>query len=137
MNDCIFCKIVTGESPSTNVYEDKNHLAFLDTMPVNKGHTLVIPKKHYENILDIPPEELKELIEKIQLISDAIKKSLNTDGFNIVQFNGESSGQTVPHLHFHIIPRHKGDGFTLNWRKLKYDEDEKKEISNKIRSELK
>lgn len=118
-NDCVFCAIAAGEIPSFKVYEDDLVLAYLDINPFTEGHTLVIPKVHSEGLLDTPVAELGEIMARVQKVAAHIKKSLPCDGFNILQNNGEAAGQTVKHLHFHIVPRvgkgaisfenHKGD----------------------------
>src|SRR4030042_3616829 len=110
MQDCIFCKLVKGEIPSSKVYEDKDVLAFLDIGPVNKGHTLVIPKKHYETIWDVPDKVLGVMMIKSKEISKTIEKALKADGINIMISNRKSAGQLVPHAHIHLIPRYQGDG---------------------------
>ena len=118
-NDCVFCAIAAGEIPSFKVYEDDLVLAYLDISPFTEGHTLVIPKVHSEGLLDTPVAELGEIMARVQKVAAHIKGTLPCDGFNILQNNGEAAGQTVKHLHFHIVPRvgngaisfenHKGD----------------------------
>ena len=136
MND-IFCKIVKGEIPCYKIYEDKDILAILDINPVNKGHTLVIPKKHSETILDTDEEILKKLIIVTKRISKAVHTGLKCDGFNIGINQFKDAGQLVPHLHFHIMPRFKGDGIRL-WPSRKYEsEEERKEVQKKITRLLK
>ena len=110
--ECIFCKIIKKEIPSTKVYEDENTFAFLDINPVSEGHTLVIPKKHFESIFDIEKEELKQLIKAAQHVAQMRKKQ-GADGVNIIQNNGKTAGQLVDHIHFHVVPRKKGDGLHL------------------------
>jgi histidine triad (HIT) family protein len=131
MEDCIFCKIVKGEIPSSRVYEDEKTLAFLDIAPVQKGHTLVITKNHYETIADIPEEELKELITAVKKVSKAVKKGANADGFVVSMNNGKASGQEVPHAHFHIIPRFNQDGLKP-WPKVEYKGDEIEDYKENI-----
>lgn len=104
-NDCVFCAIAAGEIPSFKVYEDDLVLAYLDINPFSFGHTLVIPKEHSTGLLDTPPEALKEIIVRVQKVAAHIKTALPCDGFNVLQNNGEAAGQTVHHLHFHIVPR--------------------------------
>lgn len=122
MSDCIFCKIAAGEIPCTRVYEDEQALAFMDIGPIIKGHILVIPKKHYDPILDTPDDVLQHLITVVKKIAGAQRKALKTDGCNIIQNNGRVSGQAVPHLHFHVIPRFADDGHTWNWAAKKYED---------------
>ncbi len=104
-NDCIFCAIAAGEIPSFKVYEDDLVLAYLDINPFSEGHTLVIPKNHYTGLLDTPADVLKEIIVRVQKVAAHLKATLPCDGFNVLQNNGASAGQTVPHIHFHIVPR--------------------------------
>lgn len=114
--DCIFCKIVKGEIESEKVYEDDNFIGFFDIRPVSEGHTLIIPKKHYETILDMPNTVGNELVEALKKVAlDLINKG-KAEGFNIVQSNYRVAQQEVPHLHFHIIPRRKGDGLVYRWK---------------------
>ncbi|MDD5291165.1 MAG: HIT family protein [Patescibacteria group bacterium] len=131
--DCIFCKIIAGEIPSFKVYEDENVLAFLDIAPVNPGHTLVVPKKHYENMEEILEAELCKLTVVIKKIGKAVKDSLGAEGYNITENNGPVAGQIVPHLHFHVIPRRQDDGLKL-WPQEKYGEGEAEEIVKKIKN---
>lgn len=104
-NNCVFCAIAAGEIPSFKVYEDDLVLAYLDINPFAKGHTLVIPKVHSEGLLDTDDETLTAVIVRVKKIAAHIKAKLGADGFNILQNNGEAAGQTVKHLHFHIVPR--------------------------------
>ena len=110
MENCIFCKIIKGEIPCHKVYEDDNVLAFLDITAHAKGHTLVIPKKHAETLLDIDDDQLQELFLAVKKVTQKLKEKLSPDGFNGGWNNGQVSGQSVPHLHIHILPRYQGDG---------------------------
>ena len=131
--ECIFCNIANHKKDAEIVYEDDKVIAFLDIQPINYGHTLVVPKKHFDNFLTAPADELSNLINTTQFIAGAVKRSVNADGFNIVSNNGESAGQTVYHFHFHIIPRYNDD-FTFKPRRRNYDEDKIKTYGDKIRS---
>ena len=111
-NDCIFCAIAAGEIPSFKVYEDEQVLAYLDINPFSKGHTLVIPKKHSACLVDTDDETLAVVIARVKKVAAHLKEKLGCDGFNIVQNNGEVAGQTVRHVHFHIVPRWTGDDAT-------------------------
>lgn len=107
--DNVFAKIVRGDIPCVKVFEDDVALAFMDIFPQSEGHTLVIPKKpHASMLLDIDADDLKALIVRVQKVARAVDKALNPDGFKIVQFNGSEAGQTVFHIHFHIIPAYSG-----------------------------
>lgn len=132
MDNCIFCKIVTGEISSYKIYENENILAFLDIAPVNIGHTLVIPKKHFINIYETPDELLVEMTQVVKKISVAIKSKLRVDGVNIAMNNDLAAGQVIFHSHIHVIPRIKDDGFALWHGKRPYNEGEAKKIMNLI-----
>jgi histidine triad (HIT) family protein len=117
MSDCIFCKIISGEIPSAKVFENEHVYAFLDIGQVSKGHTLVIPKVHKDNVYELTPEIAKNVFEAVPKIANAIKAKYNPIGLNILSNNGEPAGQTVYHFHIHIIPRYgKGDGFGAVWK---------------------
>jgi len=108
--DCVFCNIVAGKIPSKKVYENETAVAFLDINPRNPGHTLVIPKKHYQTILDMPDDEAGRLFEVVKKVAVAAKKGTEAEGISIVQSNGPAAGQIVPHVHFHVIPRFRNEG---------------------------
>ena len=133
MEDCIFCKIIAGEIPSTKVYEDEKTLAFLDIRPVNLGHTLVIPKAHYRNILDVSEEVLVDVARALKKVAPAVKAGVNADGVNVTSSNEPSAGQEVFHLHFHVIPRLANDGLT-HWPHTSYKEGEAQQVAEKIRN---
>jgi len=114
MEECIFCKIVKGEIPSKKVYEDENFLAFLDISPIAEGHTLIIPKEHFETILDVPNSLGPGILEATKKVSSKLIEEGKAEGFNILQSNYEVAQQEVPHAHFHIIPRKKDD--KRNWK---------------------
>lgn len=107
----IFAKILSGDIPSAKVFEDARVLAFMDAFPQSKGHTLVVPKVKACNLFDITSENLQNLIHHTQRVARAVRDSLNPDGIRIVQYNGEAAGQTVFHLHFHIVPIWVGGDF--------------------------
>lgn len=119
MSDCLFCKIIAKEIPSTPVYEDEEVYAFLDIHPINPGHTLVVPKKHSEGFHDADPVVLQKLIIATQNIARGIVAGLGVEGFNLEQNNGTVAGQVVPHLHLHIVPRHADDGLK-HWPGMSY-----------------
>ena len=108
-NDCIFCAIADGEIPSFKVYEDDIVLAYLDINPFSRGHTLVIPKSHAAGLLEADDDMLARTIVRVKKIAAHVKGVLGCDGFNILQNNGGAAGQTVMHIHFHIVPRWSGD----------------------------
>ena len=129
--ECPFCKIAAGEIPAAKVYEDDDVMAFLDLAPVNKGHTLVIPKEHHETLCDTPDELLGKLISTTKLMAQAVQDATNCGGINIWQNNHRVAGQAVPHIHFHVIPRFEGDGLSF-WPQGRYEEGKKEEIRKAI-----
>ena len=131
MSDCIFCKIVNKEISADVIYEDEKVLVFLDIAPINPGHLLVIPKEHYESMLDVPENVLQEVILRVKKMALTIDKI--ADGVNVGQNNKLAAGQIVNHLHFHIIPRGEGDGL-VSWPGKEYPS---KEESIKMSEELK
>lgn len=135
MDDCLFCKIIKGEIPSSKLYETENVLAFLDIAPVHKGHALVVPKKHFVNILDVDEHEFSEVAKAVKKVALAVKKATNADGLTITSNNEKAAGQVVMHYHTHIIPRFKDDGLEL-WPQGKYEENEMDEYKKKIEAFL-
>ena len=123
MEQCIFCKIAAGSIPAEKVYEDDYFVAFLDINPVNKGHTLVMPKIHHETIIEMPEELAGGMAIITERVAKAIFQALNPDGIKLEQNNGEAAGQLVPHVHFHVVPRYRGD-HERESRTLKYDSEE-------------
>jgi histidine triad (HIT) family protein len=139
MTDCIFCKIVNGDIPSSKVFENEHVLAFLDLSQVTKGHTLVIPKIHKENVYEITPEIARNFYESIPTIANAIKEEFNPIGLNTLNNNGEFAGQSVFHFHVHLIPRYgKGDGFGAVWKSHQdqYTPEDLKQIADSISSHI-
>jgi histidine triad (HIT) family protein len=134
--DCIFCKIAAGQIPSVKIYEDENVLAFLDIGPLSDGHTLVIPKKHYEKIHECPGELIAKIGEILPKVAGAVFGAIKSEGYNILCNNGRASGQLVEHIHFHIIPRNTGDGVFTQWPAKKYPAGKIEEIAKKITAKL-
>ena len=120
---CIFCLIAKGEIPCAKVYEDDSVLAFLDLSPVHPGHTLVIPKAHYRDMLEAPVSLAPAVFSALRKVGAAVMKATGATGFNIMQNNGLSAGQTMFHIHWHIIPRVEGDGLGA-WEQGKYPDAE-------------
>ncbi len=135
MSDCIFCKIINHEISAEIIYEDEYAMAFLDISPVNLGHSLVLPKTHFRNILDIPPDDLCKIIPAVQKVSKAIIEATEADGINFANNNEPAAGQLVFHLHFHLIPRFSNDGL-IHWGKKDCKKDEVTQIAEKIRDAL-
>ncbi len=136
--DCIFCKIIKGEIPSYKVYEDDDVLAFLDITQATKGHTLVIPKKHVENVYEMDSTTSTNVFTKIPLIANALKKSFNPIGLNLLQ-NNDKPLQSVFHFHVHLIPRYKDDDTTIGWvnHQKDYQDVDYKDVQESIKKAMK
>ncbi|MEI3612869.1 HIT family protein [Pseudogracilibacillus sp. SO30301A] len=138
-DDCLFCKIIEGEIPSAKVYEDDHVYAFMDISQVTTGHTLVIPKVHTRDIYETPADVAGELFARVPKIAQAIKEAYNPVGMNLLNNNEIMAGQSVFHLHIHIIPRYSDeDGFDAKWitRNDEFSMEELKEIAEKISSSI-
>jgi histidine triad (HIT) family protein len=114
----IFAKILRGEIPAFKVYEDEHALAFMDVMPQSQGHTLVIPKVEARNLFDIDPQALAQLIKATQHVAKAVRSAFNPDGMRIIQYNEPAGGQTVFHIHFHIVPCYEGESLKTHGREM-------------------
>jgi histidine triad (HIT) family protein len=135
-DDCIFCKMTAGEVPVTKIYEDEVVFAFLDIGPLSEGHTLLIPKQHYEKLHDCPSELLGRVCSCLGKIAKAVVTAMNSEGYNVLCNNGRAAGQLVGHLHFHIIPRNTGDGVFNRWSAYKYENGKIEAIAARIRKNL-
>ena len=135
--DCIFCKIVRGEAPSRKIHEDSDVIAFLDINPASIGHTLIIPKKHFENIYDIEPASLEKVIVAAKAISERAKAKLGAEGVNVLQSNGRHAGQLVDHLHVHVIPRYTNDNIMIRFPRAQLTDEDMKQIQDKLKDEEK
>jgi histidine triad (HIT) family protein len=138
MDDCIFCKIINNQIPSYKVYEDDDILAFLDANPMAKGHTLVIPKKHIQDIFEMDDGTLAKMASVARAIAEKMKNSFGAEGVNLYHASGASAEQTVFHAHLHVIPRRAGDSICFNCaasHKEKLSEDDFKEILSKLKIE--
>lgn len=113
--DCIFCKIANGEIPSKTLYEDSDFRVILDLGPATKGHALILPKEHAENLFELPENTAAKVLPVAQKVASKMKAALGCDGLNLVQNNGETAGQTVMHFHMHVIPRYESDGQKIGW----------------------
>jgi len=132
---CKFCQIVAKRIPANIVYEDEYTISFLDIRPASIGHTLLVPRQHFEKLSDVPSTIIRELAISLQTISACIVKAVNADGLNILQNNGSAAGQVIPHVHFHLIPRFSGDGLHLGAFRQGHTEDKlMKQVSERIRS---
>ncbi len=135
-DDCLFCKMVAGQIPVAKIYEDETVLAFLDIGPISDGHTLVIPKQHFERLHNCPSELLGLVGSRLGKIAGAVAAAMNSDGYNVLCNNGRAAGQFIGHLHFHIIPRNAGDGLFDHWPAYEYEQGIIEIIAEKIRKNL-
>ena len=135
-SDCVFCKIVEGKLPCYKIYEDKSFLAFLDVNPLHIGHILVITKKHFKDMFDIPKKQLSKIMSVIKKIMVGLDKTGFGEGYTLLQSNRHTGNQDIFHIHFHIIPRKKGD-HCISFKKIeKPSEQQMQEIANKIKNSL-
>ena len=131
--DCIFCKIAAGEIPSRKIYEDNDLIAIMDLSPTSKGHSLIIPKEHYTNIYDIDEEIAGKVMKTAKKLATKMTVALNCDGFNLLQNNGETAGQTMFHFHMHLIPRYKdADNNMLKFTSVSFSDEEMDAIREQI-----
>lgn len=133
MENCIFCKIANGEIPAATLYEDEDFRVILDLGPASKGHALILPKSHAANIYELSDELAAKAMVLAKRAAAAMTEALNCDGFNIVQNNGESAGQTVFHFHMHLIPRYKNDGVGITWTPGTLTDEDREEILEKVK----
>lgn len=135
-DNCVFCKILAGVIPSNTVYEDDDFKAILDIAPANKGHVIILAKKHVENVFELPDDLGAKVFPVVKKVATSLKKTLNCDGINVLQNNGPAAGQTVFHLHIHVIPRYDGDHEILTWNEKSYEDGEAAELAARIQSNL-
>lgn len=131
--DCIFCKIANGEIPSRTLYEDEDFRVIFDISPASKGHAIILPKKHAANIFEISEEDASKIYVVAKKVATALSDELQCDGINILQNNGETAGQSVFHLHMHIIPRYKDDTVNIKWKPGVPDEELLDRLSEKLK----
>ena len=136
MENCIFCKIANGEIPSATLYEDEDFKVFLDLSPTSFGHALIIPKEHYRNLFELDDSIALKALVLAKKVATAMKKSLNCDGLNILQKNGEVAGQTMFHFHIHVIPRYKNDNTQIIFDQKSLTEEDAHKIIDSIVSNL-
>lgn len=132
--ECLFCKIIAGEIPSKAVYEDEDFKAILDVNPAARGHVIIIPKKHASNIYELEDEDAAKVFPIAKKIASALKKTYGCDGVNVLQNNGEAAGQTVFHLHVHVVPRYYGDDVQIMWEPG--DTPDLDEVANEIKKNI-
>ncbi len=131
-DECLFCKIAKGEIPSRKIYEDNESIAFLDINPANRGHCLIVPKKHFENIYDIDDSTLEKLMVTAKNLSKIIKDKLACNGINIVQNNERHAGQIVNHFHIHIIPRYENDNVVITYQRVSLSDADFEDVKKKL-----
>ena len=136
-SDCIFCKIANGEIPSKTLYEDDSFRVILDISPASKGHAIILPKNHASNIYELSNEDAGKIMIVAKKVATVLKEVLSCDGMNILQNNGETAGQTVFHLHVHLIPRYKNDDVTIHWMAGKEGNTLEDTIIEKIQATMK
>jgi histidine triad (HIT) family protein len=134
--DCIFCKIIAGHIPCYKVFENQSVLAFLDIGPVSDGHTLLLPKGHYQRLDECPPEVLAQIALAAGPIAKAVTTATNAPAYNVLCNNGSQAGQVVEHLHFHIIPRQENDKIFARWNAFKYPQGKAEELLGKIKENM-
>lgn len=133
MSDCIFCKLANGEIPTATLYEDDDFRIILDAGPATKGHCLILPKEHYQNIYELPDELAAKVFVLAKKTAARLAKALGCDGLNIVQNNGTAAGQTVFHFHMHLIPRWNDDGQHILWKPGRLTDEAKEEILRRFK----
>ncbi|MBQ7707512.1 MAG: HIT family protein [Lachnospiraceae bacterium] len=134
--DCIFCKIAKGDIPSATIYESNDFKCILDVAPANRGHALIIPKEHSDNIYELDAEMAAKVFSFATVAAKAIKEETGCDGLNIIQNNGEVAGQTVNHFHMHIVPRFKDDEVKVTWKQHSTESDAQNELAKAIKNRL-
>lgn len=134
MDECVFCRILRGEIPAQKVYEDPAAVAILDINPVAPGHALVLPRRHWETWNDLPGDLAGDLARAAQKVARAVLKATGAEGFNLLSNNHRCSGQAIPHVHLHIIPRRTGDGIKFNWITRSYEPGKIQEMAQAIRA---
>ena len=135
-DDCIFCKLANGVFPTNTVYEDDDFRVILDAAPAAKGHSLIIPKQHFDNIYNIDTEAAAKVMPLAGKIANSMKKTFNCDGVNVLQNNEPAAGQTVFHFHVHVIPRYNDDNLGLLWKQNETDAEEQKRIAEELSSNI-
>lgn len=131
-DNCIFCKIAHGEIPSATLYEDDDFRVILDLMPASKGHALILPKAHAENLYELEDDVATKVLLVAKKVMSKMTEILGCDGYNVLQNNGASAGQTVFHYHMHLIPRYEGEEVGISWIPGTLDDQTKEDILSKI-----
>lgn len=129
-DDCIFCKLANGVIPTNSIYEDEDFNVILDAAPATKGHALILPKEHADNLYELPDETAGKVLVLAKKLATHMTQKLGCDGFNVVQNNGTVAGQTVFHFHMHLIPRYKEDGQNIAWKPQEVVAEEQQKIKD-------
>jgi histidine triad (HIT) family protein len=133
--DCIFCQVIAGDIPSEKVYEDDHAIAVMDINPWTRGHIVVFPRKHAENVFEIEDDELQRVILAVKRVAGMVRDGLDPDGVNLLQSNGRAAWQTIFHLHFHVIPRYDGDPLQLPVRPERAEPEELAAVAKEVRGD--
>ena len=133
-DDCIFCKLANGVFPTNSIYEDDKFNVILDLGPATKGHALILPKEHADNLYELPDETAAAAMILAKKLAKKMVDKLGADGLNVVQNNGEAAGQTVFHFHMHLIPRYKDDNQHILWEPREVDDNQQKELCEKLKT---
>ena len=136
MEECVFCKIVSGRIPAAMLLETDKVVSFLDIRPVNPGHALVVLRRHASSLLELDQAELHTLMFVARRVAGAVLEATGAPAFNLLLNNGRPAGQIIEHVHMHVIPRREDDGFDLGWRQLEYAEGEMERLQEEIRRRL-
>lgn len=131
--DCIFCKLANGDIPTRSIYEDEDFKVILDASPATKGHALILPKHHADNLYELEDATASKVLVLAKKLITSMTKKLNCQGFNVVQNNGATAGQTVLHFHMHLIPRYEGDGQKILWQPQSFDDQTMDEIRDLLK----
>ena len=137
MSECKFCKIANGEIQSASVYEDKDFRVIMDISPASEGHMIILPKEHAANVFELSDEIASKIYVLAKKLAKALKEELDCDGINILQNNGEAAGQTVFHLHMHVIPRYYSDDISIRWNQGESNSESLAEFAQNIGNRLK
>ena len=129
-DDCIFCKLANGVIPTNSIYEDEDFKVILDMGPATKGHALILPKEHADNLYELPDETAAKILPLAKKLALSMREKLHTDGLNVVQNNGEVAGQTVMHYPLHLIPRYQNDGQRILWKPTSPSAEELEAVKN-------
>ena len=127
-DDCIFCKLANGEIPTNAIYEDDDFKVILDAAPATRGHALILPKEHFDNLYEIDDAVAAKVLPLAKNVAAHMQKALDCDGLNLLQNNGETAGQTVFHFHMHLLPRYTDDTLNMDWKHLSFTDEEIGEI---------